>query len=130
MPEKTPQPENTLESLCWEREKECDRMRERFPVSRALTLAKAAEKKFPPRDKQLLAALQTAGKQGRPPALLLCLQRSSLNGARLADSLDMVTAIKYCSATMSGADRFIAAAIGVQTAFGGQFGTWNCRLLH
>jgi hypothetical protein len=36
VPEKAPQPKNVLESLVWDREKEVDRMRERFPMSRAL----------------------------------------------------------------------------------------------
>ena len=36
VPEKQPQPANTLESLCWDRDKDLDRQRERFPLNRAL----------------------------------------------------------------------------------------------
>ena len=36
VPEKQPQPSNTLESLCWDRDKDLDRQRERFPLNRAL----------------------------------------------------------------------------------------------
>jgi hypothetical protein len=49
IPEKVPQPSNFLESLVWDREKEVDKMRERFQLARALALAKAAAGKFPSR---------------------------------------------------------------------------------
>ena len=49
VPEKLPQPENYLESLVWDREKDIDRMRERFQLARALSQAKVAEAKYPRR---------------------------------------------------------------------------------
>lgn len=42
VPDKVPQPRNTLESLVWDREKDIDRMRERFQMSRALIQAKVS----------------------------------------------------------------------------------------
>ena len=48
--EKVPQPKNVLESLVWDREKEVDRMRERFQLARALQQAKASEAKNNKRD--------------------------------------------------------------------------------
>jgi len=50
VPEKLPQPENYLESLVWDREKDIDRMRERFQLARALSQAKVAEAKYPRRN--------------------------------------------------------------------------------
>lgn len=49
IPEKAPQPSNVLESLVWDREKEIDKMRERFQLARALAQAKASAGKFPSR---------------------------------------------------------------------------------
>lgn len=49
IPEKAPQPSNVLESLVWDREKEVDKMRERFQLARALAQAKASAGKYPSR---------------------------------------------------------------------------------
>jgi hypothetical protein len=49
VPEKLPQPRYVLESLVWDREKEVDRLRERFQLSRALMQAKTASQKMPKR---------------------------------------------------------------------------------
>ena len=40
VPEKAPQPSCLLESMVWDRERDVDRMRERFQLARALSLAK------------------------------------------------------------------------------------------
>ena len=47
VPEKIPQPKNVLESLVWDREKDIERLKERFQMPRALVQAKVAEGKFP-----------------------------------------------------------------------------------
>ena len=50
VPEKLPQPRNYLESMVWSREIEVDIMRERFQLVRAISLARAAENKYPRRN--------------------------------------------------------------------------------
>ena len=46
VPDKIPQPRNILESMLWDREKDVDRMRERFQMSKALIQAKLSEAKY------------------------------------------------------------------------------------
>ena len=50
VPDKIPLPRNVLESLVWDREKDVERMKERYPMPRALLQAKAAEGKYPKRN--------------------------------------------------------------------------------
>ena len=88
VPEKAPQPSNTLESLVWGRDKDLDRMRERFPMTRALLLAKAAEKKLPPRSvADKFRALKEASPD-KTPFLITALHRHSVNGGRMGDQED------------------------------------------
>lgn len=86
IPEKAPQPSSVLESLVWERERDVDRMRERFQLARALSLAKAAEGKFKKRDYfglllEARAKLEAAGGVGKP--LVVEFVRDSLYNGRL-----------------------------------------------
>lgn len=85
IPEKMPQPSNFLESLVWEREKDVDRMREQFQLTRALSQAKMASMKYPQRDlyKYIVEArkkneLLSAG--GAPtPLMMVEILRQSVN---------------------------------------------------
>ena len=91
VPEKAPQPKNVLESLVWDREKDVDRLRERFQLARALVQAKASEGKFPRRDlvravRESAArnALLSASGGGVPP-LLVEVNRASLHNGKLGE---------------------------------------------
>lgn len=46
VPEKAPLPRNVLESLVWGRESDVERLKERFALPRAMTMAKLADSKF------------------------------------------------------------------------------------
>jgi hypothetical protein len=80
VPEKIGQPANLLESVVWDREKDVDRMRERFQLARALSQAKNAEGKFPRRD--LFKAICDHQVGGKTPPVLLELLRNSVNNGR------------------------------------------------
>lgn len=43
VPDKLPRPRHVLEAFCWEREKEVDRLRERYAMNRALSMAKSVD---------------------------------------------------------------------------------------
>ena len=91
VPEKAPQPKNVLESLVWDREKDVDRMRERFQMARALVQAKASEGKFPRRD--LIKTVREANARasmlssvgGGIPPILVELNRASLHNGKLGE---------------------------------------------
>ena len=86
IPEKLPQPKNFLESIVWEREKEVDKMRERFQLTRALSQAKLAGLKYPRRDIRSLIQQhhhqqqQDVSSQGLPLVITEILQRSIHKG--------------------------------------------------
>ncbi len=46
IPEKVPQPRNVLESVVWDRERDVDRLRERFQLTKALMQAVQSEVKY------------------------------------------------------------------------------------
>ncbi|KAJ1390378.1 hypothetical protein B484DRAFT_439752, partial [Ochromonadaceae sp. CCMP2298] len=83
VPEKIGQPANLLESVVWDREKDVDRMRERFQLARALSQAKNAEGKFPRRD--LFKAIRDHQGEGKTPPVLLELLRNSVNNGRYSE---------------------------------------------
>lgn len=119
VPEKVPQPANTLESLVWDRDKDLDRMRERFPMTRALLQAKQAEKKFPPRPLNLENV--NANMSKRP--IVLSLQKQSLNGAKFSDSERLSDYVQDCSKVVA-AKGYSLVGIGSHvdsSAFKGQY---------
>ena len=84
VPDKLPQPENVLESLVWDREKELDRLREKVPMARALSLAKLADKKFGKRCLRtaIIDSVQRVGQgegESRTLPVLVIASRSSPN---------------------------------------------------
>mmetsp|Transcript_28210 Transcript_28210/g.40169 ORF Transcript_28210/g.40169 Transcript_28210/m.40169 type:complete len:928 (+) Transcript_28210:19-2802(+) len=140
IPEKIPQPSNFLESLVWDREKEVDKMRERFQLARALALAKAAAGKFPSRDLnkilrdiKLRNKLLSAGGVETPPLMIEVL-RASVNNGKLTRYLDTSTNDGYaaysqfpgdCAAAVEASDFAVnIAAIGCNVdsgTFRGQY---------
>eukprot|EP01035_Chromulina_nebulosa_P028896 gene28896-38217_t len=97
IPEKAPQPSNVLESLVWDREKEIDKMRERFQLARALAQAKASAGKFPSRDlskflrdlKQRNQLLSAGGLE--TPPMFIELVRASVNNGKLTRVLSDIS---------------------------------------
>ena len=83
VPEKAPQPRNFLESLVWDREKDVDRLRERVPMARAMSLARAAVGKFPSRD--LLGDIRDTQEKlnllggAKTPFIIVTLMKGSLH---------------------------------------------------
>ena len=93
VPDKIPQPKNVLESLVWDREKDIERLKERFPQQRALLQAKVAEGKFPKRS--LVDAVLTSQKSGEP-ALILLSSRSSLHNGRSSFAIHAPSGTIFC----------------------------------
>ncbi len=123
LPEKAPQPANTLESIVWDRERDLDRMRERYPLARALILAKQAEKKFP--QKNFLTSIINKKDSFDGINIILSLHRSSLNGGRFLEAVDLTSIAEMARSItqMSGKINRIVA-IGCQTEssiYKGQF---------
>lgn len=84
VPSALPQPQNVLESLVWDREKDIDRQRERYATNRALLMAKSADKTFgPSRDLRTrlrhLQQLRSFSSSIKEPILLLDLLKTSLH---------------------------------------------------
>ena len=58
VPEKAPLPRNVLESLVWGRESDVERLKERYALPRAISMAKVADAKFP--KKSLIESIKEA----------------------------------------------------------------------
>lgn len=114
VPDKIPQPRNILESLLWEREKDVDRMRERFQMSKALIQAKLSEAKYPQRD--LIQAIIDANMKrsllskdglGIPP-ILVEIVRNSLHNGKLDENgrsiIELAKKYESCGAVALGAN--------------------------
>ena len=81
VPDKVPQPMNVLESLVWDREKNVDSQKEKFPQQRAMLQAKVAEGKFPKRD--LIEAFKSCTSSPLSPLPFIILaSRGSLHNGR------------------------------------------------
>ncbi len=112
VPDKIPQPRNTLESLLWEREKDVDRMRERFQMSKALIQAKLSEAKYPQRDfiqaiidANFKRSLLSKDGVGIPPIIVEIVKNSLHNGKIDENGLSIIElAKKYekCGAVALG----------------------------
>lgn len=92
VPDKYPQPRNVLESLVWDREKEIDRLRERFQMSKALMQAKVSEGKYPQRDlvqaikdAKIKRGLLSPGRAVVPP-FIINVVRASLHNGKLPEN--------------------------------------------
>ena len=93
IPEKVPQPQNVLESIVWECEKEVDKTRERFQLARAITQVKAATAKFPYRNihesLQLYNKNQNKLSDNNKLPILIELTKESLYGSSMTiDEID------------------------------------------
>lgn len=114
VPDKIPQPRNILESMLWDREKDVDRMRERFQMSKALIQAKLSEAKYPQRDlsqaiidANIKRSLLSKDGLGIPP-ILVEIVRNSLHNGKLDENGVSITELakKYegCGAIALGAN--------------------------
>ena len=95
VPDKYPQPRNVLESMVWDREKEVDRLRERFQMSKALMQAKVSEGKYPQRDllqavkdAKLKRGLLSPGGVAMPPCIINVV-RASLHNGKLPEAANL-----------------------------------------
>ena len=127
VPDKLPQPRNLLESLVWERDKDLDRLREKVPLPRALSLAKLGAKKYPQRSLHEAinnVVARNTGSTTIPPVLLLAC-RSSPNNRPSTDSGGISTDLtEQLRAITSSSQGGRIAAIGCQvdsSSFGGSY---------
>lgn len=58
VPDKLPRPRHVLEAFCWEREKEVDRLRERYAMNRALSMTKTVDARLGKGHNNLLNAVK------------------------------------------------------------------------
>ena len=80
VPDKIPQPKNVLESMVWDREKDIERQKERFPQQRAMLQAKVAEGKFL---KRCLASAVKESCRGNHLPFVISISRSALHYGKL-----------------------------------------------
>ncbi len=81
IPDKAPKPTSFYESLLWDRDKVVDRLREQYPNTRALQLAKMAIAKYPKTQSFSKYVHQRLSKikESSIPGIILNFMRSSLN---------------------------------------------------
>jgi indole-3-glycerol phosphate synthase len=113
VPEKIPQPANVLESMVWDREKEIDRFRERFQLTRALLQVKAASAKVPSRD-----LLQAMTKSTKTPVILEIVKDSLYRGSLAATDANLARLVPELITAASVSTRFELVALGTNTDSG------------
>ncbi len=81
IPDKAPKPTSFYESLLWDRDKVVDRLREQYPNTRALQLAKMAIAKYPKTQSFTKYVHQRLSnqKESNTPGIILNFMRSSIN---------------------------------------------------
>lgn len=84
VPDKLPMPNSYLESMVWDRDKDVDRGRERYPAARALVMAKKREVNAPVRS--LTASIKDLRGTGKLPLAFIELMRSGIHYSPLSVS--------------------------------------------